>query len=213
MGSLCSYDKGKKSYVFKNIKDDIEAGHQAEELVFGPMIKYNKTRTRWKKKHYKPTIIKVIGNHEARVEKLLEYEPKLEGMVSMNDYMTRLPISEEVIPFLDIAVLNDVAYSHYFVSGTMGRPVSSARALVNKKHMSCTMGHTHLIDSHVDVKPTGQKVRGLICGSFHEEDHESFAGPQADDIWWNGIVHKHNVLEGDYDMEEISVMRLKKDFL
>lgn len=213
MGSLCSYDKGKKSYVFKNIKDDIEIGHEAEELAYGPIVKYNSTRSRWKKKQYKPVILNIMGNHEVRVRTLLEYEPKLDGLVSMNDFRTRLNIKETFMPFLDVVVVDGVAYSHYFVSGTMGRPVGSARLLVNKKHMSSTMGHTHLLDSYSDVRPTGQKVRGLICGSFHEPGYKSFAGPQTDKMWWNGLIHKRDVVDGDYDMEEIAVTRLKRKYL
>jgi hypothetical protein len=213
MGSLCSYDKGKKSYVFKNIKDDIEAGHEAEEYVYGPIEDYNKRRSRFKKKQYRPTVVKVIGNHEERVNRLLEYDSKLDGMVSMDEFKTRKNIKEVYSPFLEVVVIDGVAYSHYFVSGTMGRPCGSARVLVNKKHMSTTMGHTHLLDTHADTKPTGEMVRGLICGSFHEDDHKSFAGPQTDQVWWNGVIHKRNVIDGDYDMEEISVTRLEDKYL
>ena len=43
MSSLCTYDTGKKSFVFKNVKEDTEAGHYSEELLFGPIVEHNNT--------------------------------------------------------------------------------------------------------------------------------------------------------------------------
>jgi hypothetical protein len=209
MASLCSYDQGKKSFVFKNVKEDIEAGHLAESLFLGKIEEYNNTRAKWKKKQYNPLLIKCIGNHEDRVSKLLSYEPRWEGTVSLEDFKTRTQLKEVVIPFKSSGLIDGILYSHYFVSGVMGRPVSSARALIMKKGHSCTMGHLHLLETHSIPKPTGEMARGLICGSFHDIENESFAGPQVDDLWWNGVIYKHGVYKGDYDCEEISVERLR----
>lgn len=212
MASLCSYDKGKKGFVFKNVKDDIEAGHQAESLIFGPMLQYNSMRLKNGKKQYKPIIVKCIGNHEFRVKRLLELEPRWEGSVSMESFNTRLNIEETVIDYLDFKILDGVCYSHLFVSGVQGRPFSSARAMVNKKGMSCTMGHTHTLDHATLTKPTGDLIRGLVCGSYHDPDHAGFAGAQVDSIWWNGLIHKHGVINGDYDLEEVSIRRMAEQY-
>lgn len=210
MESLCSYEKGKKSFVFKNVQEDIEAGHKADEIMFKPMMKYNSTMSRWKKKQYTPLIIKIRGNHEYRVKRLLDYEPRWEGTLSMDNFNSRLGLKELVVDFMDFVVLDDIAYSHYFVSGTMARPFASARTMLSKRAMSCTMGHNHGLDTALITKPTGDLIRGLIAGSFHDPDHNSFAGVQVDNIWWSGILHKHDVLNGDYDLEEISIDRLRR---
>ena len=211
MGSLCSYDAGKKEFVFQNLKDDIETGHQAEEIAFGPIINYNNYRLKEKKKGYNPIIIKCLGNHEYRVSKLLQYEPRWEGTISMDDFNTRIEgLNEVVIPFLETCSIDGIAYSHYFVSGVQGRPASSARALLAKTHMSATMGHTHTLDSHDSTNPLGNRSRALVCGSFHDKEHAGFAGPQVDQIWWNGLIYKHNVLDGEYDREEIGIERLEE---
>lgn len=210
MPSLCNYDKGKKDFVFKNVKADIESGHKAEDLFLGFIDRYNNTRSRLKKKQYTPFFIKCIGNHENRVERVLSYEPRWEGTISMSDFKTRTEAKETTIPFLSSGMVDGILYSHYFVSGVMGRPVSSARALIMKKGTSCTMGHTHTLETHSMAKPMGGLARGLICGSFHDKEHESFAGPQVDDLWWNGLIYKHNVFNGDYDHEEISIHRLER---
>lgn len=209
MPSLCTYDKGKKSYVFKNVQADIEAGHTAEKLIFDPLIRYNRHQKNIKQKQYKPLIIKILGNHEHRVDRLLSYEPQWEGTIGMNSFHTRLPIKELVVPFMEFILVDGVAYSHYFVSGAMGRPFATARAMLGKRAMSTTMGHTHMFDTHTITRPTGENLRGLIAGSFHDPDHESFAGTQVDQLWWNGLFMKHAVKDGDYDLEEVSINRLR----
>ena len=55
MASLCSYDKGTKSFEGRRYKEDVEVGHKAAELAFGPIIKHNNTLARKKKKKYLPT--------------------------------------------------------------------------------------------------------------------------------------------------------------
>jgi len=74
------------------------------------------------------------------------------------------------------------------------------------------MGHSHILDMYNTVKPTGQKMRALICGSYHDPDYASFAGPQVDELWYNGLIYKHHVLDGDYDHEEYSIERLMRKY-
>ncbi len=210
MPSLSSYDKGKKEFVFKSVKADLKAGHKAEKLIFGPMIEYNRIRAQWKKKQYHPLIIKILGNHEFRVQRLLEYEPRWEGTISMDSFKTKLPIKETVVDFMDFIIIDGVAYSHYFVSGAMGRPFATARTMLARRAMSTTMGHTHMFDTHTITRPTGENLRGLIAGSFHDPEHVSFAGVQVDQLWYNGLFHKHDVFMGDYDLEELSIARLQR---
>ncbi len=212
MPSLCSYDKGKRGMVFKNVKDDLEAGHKAEKRIFAPMLKLNADLAARKKKQYTPRIVKILGNHEYRVARLLEMEPRWDGSISMDDFKTRLPIQEEIVPFLEMVEIDGVGYSHYFSSGVQGRPFSSARAMLQKTGSSLTMGHVHTLDHALLTKPNGGRIRGLFAGSFHDPDHKGFAGPQVDKAWWNGIIMKHDVNNGDYDIEEISVRRLLAEY-
>lgn len=213
MGSLCHYDKKSKSFVTRNIEADINAGHEAEARMFAPILKFNEQARKYKHKTYQPLYIKILGNHEARLDRFLDENPQLESAsLNMDVFKTRLNIKEHVIDFKAMAVVDGVAYSHYFVSGVMGRPVASARALITKKCMSATMGHVHTVDVASTTKPTGEAIRGLIAGSFHDPDHESFAGPQVDNIWWNGLFMKHDVFNGGYDLEEISAKRLMKKY-
>jgi len=208
MPSLCTYEKGKKEMVFRTVQDDLQAGHDAEKLIFGPLIAYNKKRAKAKRAQYKPIIIKLMGNHEFRVQRLLDYENRWSKHISMDMFKTRLPIKEVIVPFTDYALIDGVYYSHYLVSGVQGRPFASARSMITKRGVSSTMGHSHSLDHAVMTKPSGDLVRGIFGGCFQDPDTKGFGGTQVDNLYWNGIFMKHAVQNGSYDLEEIRVERL-----
>lgn len=214
MASLSSYDVGKKDFVMQNVHADIEALHLSEEVMYAPMHAWNKRMTQMKKAQYNPLVIKLHGNHEYRLAKLLEYEPRWRSpIVHMGAFHTRQKINETVVPYMDFICVDGIYYSHAWASGVMGRPVPNARALLAKKGVSATMGHSHVLDSASMTRPDGTSIRGLIAGCFLDPDHKGFGGPQVDKLYWSGILHKHDVEDGDYDLEEISIARLLKNYL
>lgn len=211
MPSLCSYDKGTKSFEGRRYRDDIEAGHKADTLAFGPIVKYNNTRSRSKKKQYHPQIIRCRGNHDYRIKKAVERQAELDGVIGLNDINTRLSgLDFTHIPFLTPYMVDGICYSHYFVSGVMGRPVSSATAMLAKHHVSCTAGHVHSRDWSESVRSDGVRIQALISGVFLDPDHESsYADDQSSRLWWSGLHIKNRVKDGDYDRTEISINALK----
>jgi hypothetical protein len=214
MGSLSSYDVGKKDFVFQNVEADIEALHLSEEAMYAPINAWNRRLTGMKKKKYTPLVIKLNGNHEYRLAKLLEYEPRWASKtINMNSFNTRQDMAEVVVPYMDFIRIDGVHYSHAWASGVMGRPVPGAKALLAKKGVSATMGHSHVLDTASLTRPDGTSIRGLIAGCFLDPDYKGFGGPQVDQLYWSGILHKHDVLDGDYDLSEISIQRLMKNYL
>ena len=117
----------------------------------------------------------------------------------------------EVYPYLQPVIVDGVAYCHYFTSGVLGRPVASARHLVQKKHMSCTMGHVQNWEMHREVRADGTPVLGLFVGSCYEHD-EDYLGPQGN-TYDRGIWVKHEVSEGHYHPMFVSLSYLKKKYL
>lgn len=213
MASLCSYDKGKKSFEGRRYRDDINAGHEADLRSFGAIARYNNTRTKHKKRKYSPLIIRCLGNHEARVLKAVEDSPHLEHTIGMGDFSPRLDLDYKYFDFLKPAIVDGIAYSHFFVSGVMGRPVSSASAMLSKTFMSTSMGHAHTRDFAEGVRADGRRILGLICGAFLDPDHRSsYANPQSQALWWSGVHIKDNVEDGQYDRREISVETLQQRY-
>ena len=82
-----------------------------------------------------------LGNHENRITRAVESDPKLEGLLKFEDFKLE-EMGWEVYDFSsDPVIIDEIAYCHFFTSGVMGRPVSSAKLMLQKKYMSCIMGH------------------------------------------------------------------------
>jgi hypothetical protein len=110
-------------------------------------------------------------------------------------------------------VIDGVYYSHNFPSGVMGTAISGenmARALVNKNKVSCTVGHSHLLDYAIAAKPSGKKIMGLSAGCYliHREKYAY----NTQRLWWSGLVVKRNVKGGEYDIETVHISEVKKRY-
>lgn len=196
MQSLSSYDKGKRSYEGRRYKADIKAAHNGMEALLGPMREYNEMRLRNRKGGYRPRLVLTMGNHEHRIDRTINDEPLLDGTISTAD-LRYADYGWEVHPFLEVVVIEGIAFSHYFTTGAMGRPASSASAMLNKKHMSCIAGHQQGRQSATAMKADGRQITAIIAGSCYEHDEE-YLGPQGNKHW-HGVVMLHNVADGQFD--------------
>lgn len=110
MPSLSSYDKpGTKAFEGKRYSDDIESSIEAMELLFRPINAYNDMRQRNKKKAYKPDLHLTLGNHEDRITRAVNLDPRLDGTLSIADLRYQ-DFGWTVHPFLNIVDLDGVAY-------------------------------------------------------------------------------------------------------
>lgn len=179
MESLSSYDAGRKCFEGRRYKKDVEAGNEAMQLLLGPIKKEIKRLQRNKKKVWKPRMVFTMGNHEQRIERAIDKDAILEDTIGYHD----LCLDDwEVYSYLTPVEICGIMFSHFFTSGTMGRPVSSATALLNKKHMSCVMGHVQDRDIAYSKKANGQGITGLFSGIFYQHD-EDYLGNQGNESW------------------------------
>jgi hypothetical protein len=178
MPSLSSYDVGKKSFEGRTYKDDIKACKDAMDNLMAPIYKEQVRLEDGKRKKWNPKLILTLGNHENRINVAIENDRKLDGLLHIDD-LDYLSYGWDVIPFLEPITIGGISFCHYFVSGVMGRPVSSARALVMKKHMSCVMGHVQA--SEIDMsqrRADGTPLLGLFAGIYTPYD-EGYLNPQS----------------------------------
>lgn len=212
MESLCSYDKGKKAFEGRRYKRDIAAVHDALYKIHTPMDCYNANQIRNKKKTYHPRMVMCLGNHEDRINRVVENHSELEGTISIQDLKYEY-FGWEVHPFKSPVTIDNILYSHYLTSGVMGKPISGTHtgySLIQKKFQSCTQGHSHLLDYKIMTTGGGKKVQGLSVGCYLETDqYEAYAGEEANEMWWRGLVVKH-ITDDGYDPEFISIERLEK---
>ncbi|WP_426111066.1 metallophosphoesterase [Massilia sp. PWRC2] len=196
MESLSSYDKGKRSYEGRRYKADIQAAHEGMEALLGPLREHNERRIQSKKRPYRPRMVLTLGNHEHRINRTVNDEPLLDGTISTDD-LNYEGYGWEVYPFLEVVVIEGIAFSHYFTTGAMGRPASTSAAMLNKKHMSCIAGHQQGRQSSTGVKADGRQITAIIAGSCYEHA-EDYLGPQGNKHW-HGIIMLHNVVDGEFD--------------
>lgn len=212
MASLCSYDRGKRSFEGRRYKHDVAATIDAQEKLFAPMREYNALRKASKHKQYKPHLVLTLGNHENRINRATNLQPELDGVITTGDLKYE-EFGWDVYDFLQPVEINGVWFSHYFTTGIMGKAISGehpAHKLIMTQHKSCVQGHSHTRDFCERTAIDGSRVSGLIVGCFLDLDqHEDYAGP-ANEIWWRGVVMLHDVENGVYEPEFISMKQLRK---
>lgn len=207
--SLSSYDVGKKSFEGRRYKADIEAVHTAMEALLQPLKEYNANAVKNHKERYRPRMILTLGNHEHRINRVVDSDPKLDGTISLDDLKYK-EFGWEVYDYLDVVVIDGVAYSHFFTSGVMGRPVASARALVQKKHQSCVMGHVQLDQIYSEHTANGNRITGIFAGCCYEHDEE-YLGAQGN-RYWRGVWMLHDVKDGEFEPMQVSLSYLRKKY-
>lgn len=204
MDSIGNYNKGKHDSWGSSFALDVSSFKDATKRAFGGISKI---------KGYKPSIFRFGGNHEeGRITKLLNESPELIGTISLDSLGLR-DFGANYVPFLKTKLIDGVAYCHYFYDKDKRYAIGTARAVLNKKHQSSTFGHTHLRDMAEGTQSDGRRVIALNGGCFLDPDQSmGYAGPQARDRWWSGLVVKHDVHDGQYDPEFISVERLQRKY-
>lgn len=207
MESLSSYDVGKKSFEGRSYQKDIWAAREAMDALLQPLFDFNDKARRNKDKQYKPDMHMLLGNHESRINRAINEDRKLDGLISTDD----LPYQDwKVHEFLDVVIIEGIAFSHYFVSGTMGRPVTSAAALMTKKHMSCFAFHQQGRQIAYGRRADGREMTAIICGSCYEHN-EDYLGPQGNEHW-RGAYMLHEVEDGCFDEMALSINFFKRKY-
>lgn len=207
--SLSSYDKGTKSFENRRYLADVKAGIEAMEVFLQP-IRDEQERLRTNKhKIWKPRLVFTVGNHEDRIDRAVNKQAELEGVLSL-EHLELDRLGFDVIPFLQVEVIDGVCYSHYFTSGVMGRPVSSARAMITKKMMSCVMGHVQDRDIAYAKRADDSNVTGIFVGIFYAHD-EDYLTPQTNGSW-RGIWMLNEVNNGSFDELPVSMSYLQRKY-
>jgi hypothetical protein len=197
MVSLNSYAVGKAESEGRRYADDIADAKRSMNKLLTPVRKVLR---------YVPSMHLTMGNHEYRIKREAETNPKLIGTIAMGDLGYR-EAGWTVHDFLKVARLDGIDYSHYFVSGAMGRPVSSAAALLRTRQSSAIMGHVQRVD--MAVHPFTQNI-ALFAGTCYTHD-EGYLGPQGNHCK-RGIWMLHEVHDGTYDPMFVSLDFLKRRY-
>lgn len=203
MASLCSYDKGKKSFEGRRYHKDIEAGVEAQDRVKTIVDRQKRKRPRY---------IRTLGNHENRIQKLINISPEYDGLISLDDLLSK-EYNWEQYDFNTPVEVDGIHYCHSFPSGAMGKPIGGeniGRMLIQKKHVSCTQGHSHLLDYAVRSTIDGRKISGLSVGCYL--DYTPDFAASTSHLWDRGVVIKTQVEDGCYDFRFVSLRALEEEY-
>jgi hypothetical protein len=176
------------------VLEDIQAGNKAMDLFWNTL----------KRMKNKPEFHLHGGNHEARLARLINDHPVLDGVLSEEALNREGWIFH---PFKEVNEIGGVYFTHYFYAPYTGRAYGgTAHNILRNVGLSFVQGHRQGKDVAARSLPNGQVQRALICGSCYLH-REEYLGPQAKESW-QGVVVLNDVLDGDYDMMELSLKYL-----
>ena len=207
MESLSTYDRGLKSFEGRSYNKDIWAAREAMDALLTPLFEYNKQAKKNKHKIYKPEMHLTLGNHENRINRAINEDRKLDGLISTDN----LPYQDWIVHhFLEVITIDGIAYSHYFTSGVMGRPITTAQALLTKKHMSCIAGHQQGRNIAYGMRADGTEMTAIITGSCYEHE-EDYLGPQGNNHF-RGCYMLYDVHDGRFDELPLTLKYIKSKY-
>lgn len=208
MKSLNTFDtRYPQAIVNQSYEADIESYNDSQD------------RLRHKFRHMKkgkPFWVGMAGNHEARIDKAISHDPRLEGQkygVSFSHLQTDHWFNE-YHPYSNggpaIASYCGVDFSHYFSSGNYGSAISGihhAYTLIQNRHRSSVCGHSHKLSVHHN---TLAGSIGLVVGCYKGKE-EDWAG-QSNDDWWKGVAVLRDVDNGWFDLELVGMNQLRREY-
>lgn len=203
MPSLSSYDIGKRVFEGRRYIADIEAANVAFDVLNNPLNTYNAHRRAIKHSLYLPERHILIGNHEDRISRATNDDPKLDGTIGLDD-LNYSACGWTVHPFLTPVAINSIYYAHYWANPMSGRPYggTAASRLKTIGH-SFVMGHQQTLDYAVRFLSSGQQQFGLVAGACYLHD-EDYKGPQGN-AHWRGVIVLHQVEDGAADPMFVSL--------
>lgn len=210
MPSLSSYDFGKRQAEGRRVVADIDAGNEGFTALHYPIAKEELRLQLNKKKRWNPEKYFLLGNHEQRIQRAIDSDAKLEGLVSYDDLLVSQLPDWHVQPFLEPLIKDDIAFNHYFTTGLAGRPAATANAQLNKQHMSCIAGHQQGFQIATGYRGDGKRITSIIAGSAYVHN-EAYLGPLGNNHW-RGILVLHEVQNGEFDLMPVSMNYLQKKY-
>lgn len=213
LNCLSAWDKDKRLKMEgKRYKNEIDAGNEALDRTFYPMLQYNHERRESKKKLYQPEIIYIEGNHEDRLTRYLERDPTFSGWVDISTNLHLIDRGIRFVPYREYVYIGGIGFTHVpfnKISPISGLDIARKASLVTVD--SVVYGHTHEANMS-NVHKQGQTHLQQIynCGCFIDKKEDYVHGRVTN--YWRGITLLHNWKHGRFDVEQYSLGRLKREY-
>lgn len=152
---------------------------------------------------YKPPMLMCLGNHEDRINRWLDQQPKLQGFLDMSA-LNFDHYWDKVVDFQEILKLEGFIFSHHFASGLMNRPIGGmnpAGTMVNKLHQSAVAGHSHIFDVKAARRPDRSRFWCFHAGCFVSQSMVERWNKGSEVLWDRGVLWLNSVSKGDCSFE------------
>jgi len=200
-----SYYASKKEAEGNRLVDDLKAGADALAIIPDYINKMNKSG---KRKPYKPKLHFIKGNHEVRLDRMIDSNPHLEGLIDLKGIITAQGWSHH--EFLYPKWIEDIAFNHFMPNPMSGKPIGGGiENKLNKHPHSFVHGHVQQYQYGRRQSLDGRPHFGVCAGSFYSHN-ESYRGSCNTEI--RGFVHMRGFTNRynfkDHDVEFVSLERL-----
>ena len=188
-------------------EDDIMVGNAAFSKLGEPLFREMK-RTARNAKPWRPQLDFFLGNHEHRVQRALDAEPKMIGVIGMHQMVTN---GWRRNAFLVPRSLDGVTYCHYFQSQMSSFPIAgSIDNRLNKIGTTFVQGHQQGFLYGTRVYPDGRTRHGLVAGSCYLHK-ERYKGGLSNNHF-RGLVVLNEVSDGDFCVMPLTLRYLCKKY-
>lgn len=202
--SLSNFGRDQRDFHDHRWAKDLAAFHEGMQMFIAPIEAARAADPSWK-----PFLEFTEGNHESHIDRITQQYPFLEGTIDKADLC--LPeYGWRVHPFLQPIAIGGVAFCHYFPSGVMGKPISSAPALLRKLHMSAFAGHQQGREIAYARRADGGNLTAIISGSFYQHQYK-YLSPFTN-AHWRGAYFLHEVRDGQMDEMALSIDYLRRRY-
>jgi hypothetical protein len=190
--------------------------------MFGKTIAFQKRYIDiWKQSKatkYQPRVIWCLGNHEEWLYKYVSQNPELEGhmdVIADLGLASRVPDCKlEIIPYKNYIDIDGVMFTHAPIAGN-GQAVSGKYALSRAAEltsMSMVFGHLHRFETlNIHRHGSGKLIQLLSAGAYFDAPDEYAEGCTQN--YWKGITLLRTYEEGRFDIEQISLERIYKEYI
>lgn len=175
IGDLADFDSvshfnkpGSINFEGKRLEDDFQSLEYGLACIFQPVYEHNNTMSIRHRAQYWPAFYCTIGNHEERVQKLMDEDSRLEGLVSVTETINSIyPCT-----FADYGHsvdIDDILYTHIpFKNGVPIRSVvNTCGQALSLSDKSIVFGHTHRLEMKQDYRYGGNGlITALNVGCF-----------------------------------------------
>lgn len=216
MESLSRWDKDKRLKIEgRRFLSDVHAARDAWSIIDYHVERLQELQKKRKDRLYRPTLLWFEGNHEDWLAQYVDRNAELLDLLDLRkefDIKENLYSSFKWFRWKEVCEQDGILFCHAPIGrvGPISSKYISSRVLAEIANNSMVFGHTHRRNCDTISRycfEGSSIIRAVNAGCFFEETPEYAEGNNND--YWKGILLLHVMDDGEFDIEEWSIDRLR----